>query len=599
MPFDGMVMSAVRHELAAALIGSRIDKIYQPGREEIHLTVHRPGAREKIVFCANALLARVHLTGVTKENPSSPPVFCMVLRKHLEGARIVNVRQPGLERVLIFDLDARDELGRLTRKELICEVMGKHSNIILVDLVEGVIIDGIRRYSHAVSRHREVLPGRPYIAPPPQDKVDPSDMPEEDFFKLLLNEDLGSKVTELLQKKLQGLSPLLAREITHRSGLKLDIKLEFCGQHELRALWQNTVKISLQVRQGEFSPTLVLDSEGFPVEFGAFELTVFQKNKKVTGTMNQVCDNYYKGKELQLQLDAEKNSLNSVLKKETARLEKKLALQGKSIKEAREAEIYRVQGELITANIYLLEKGQEEAVLEDFYNPGSWLTIKLNSHLTPSENAQHNFKKYSKAKNTLLAAREHLQKTSEELDYFKSVETSVGLASSKLETQQIKQELAEQGYLKIVVKKVGAKNKPKGKKEVEKPQPLSLISSEGFTILVGKNNRQNDYLTLKMAKDEDIWLHTKDIPGSHVIIKTEGVQVPPATLEQAALLAAYHSRARNSQNVPVDYTKKKYVNKPNGAKPGYVIYREQKTLFINPSQEEAQALLAGEAQQKL
>lgn len=587
MPYDGLVLSAIRQELIQELINGRIDRIYQPSHLEINLIIHRPGGRLRLLLSAHPEHARVHLTDRVRENPTSPPLFCMVLRKHLEGGRIRGIQQPGLDRVLVLQVQGRDELGEICLKELICEIMGRHSNIILVDSDTKQIIDAIKRYSHAVSRYREVLPGREYIPPPEQHKLNPLELKEEVFRAAVLNEHLETSVVNILQRCLDGISPVMAREIIYRAGLAEDLILDQCGEYELRILWQALEQIALPAARGEFQPALVLDRQGEPRDFAAFDLTQFHSLTRKSGPMNLLVDLFYASKEEQEKRESQRQSLLSMVRREMGRLCKKLSLQEKSLARAEQAEKLKLYGELLTANLYRLQKGASQVTLENFYDPaGRPVTIPLDPRLSPVENAQAYFKKYIKAKNTREEARAWAEQSKGELEYLQGVETAIGQAATLQELAEIRQELEEQGYLKAAPR---AKEK---KKEPEKPRPLTFISNDGFTILVGQNNKQNDYLTTRLARDEDIWLHTKEIPGSHVIIRTNGQAVPPATLQEAAVLAAYYSRARESQNVPVDYTSRKNVSKPRGARPGYVIYTGQRTLTANPDKEQVESLKA-------
>lgn len=574
-------MAAVGSELKNKLIGARIEKIYQPLKEELAITVSKPKERYKILISANATHARIHTTTNNKSNPSAPPLFCMVLRKHLEGGRILDVTQPGLERVLHLKIDTRDELGRPATKTLVVEVMGKHSNIILVDDQSNNIIDGIKRYSHAISRHREVLPGREYLAPPEQQKNSPLGLTEEHFFQLLTQSNLDAKLTDILLSTFDGFSPRMCQEVVYRCNLPLDLTLNHCGEYELRLLWQNFHAISSTLDKGEFAPSLVFNRDGTPKDFAAFELTQFKNQKIVHGEMNQLLDNFYTHKDFQLQLQAKKQSLLTILNRDLSRLKNKLPKYQKSLDEADRGEDYRIYGDLITAHVYQLEKGMSEVELENYYDPElKKITVPLDKQKTPAQNAQSYFKKYVKAKSTLEAVTEQLTQAKEELSYLESVDNAIRQSTTLDNLDEIKAELAAQGYLKQEEKKGSKKDKKR-----DKPQPMQFTSSDGLIILVGKNNRQNDYLTMRYAKEDDLWLHTKDIPGSHVIIRTEGREVPNQTLEEAAILAAYHSKAKQSKQVPVDLTYVKHVHKPNGAKPGMVIYENQQTVFITPDED--------------
>lgn len=579
MPFDGLVLASVVCELNQTIIGSRIDKIYQPKKEEIHLLMNTPKGKLRLLLCANAFMPRVHWTFMPKENPTSPPVFCMVLRKHLEGGRILAVKQIGLDRVLHIEIDTKDELGQKAKKTLICEIMGKHSNIILIN-EKKEILDGIRRYNHTLSRYREVLPGRIYLNPPPQNKRSVLEMEEEEFCQILLNNPLEQKTAKIIQKEFDGLSPLMAKEIIHRAGIDFKTPLELCGIHELRSIYLSLRQIMQQAKENIFNPCLVRENSKHLLDFSAFNLTFYADKEIITGQMNDLLDKYYQEKQTEEELRQKKQAITTVISREIGRLEKKFHLQKESILKAENKEEYKVAGNLITANIYKLKKGDTVALVENYYEEGSPLCeIPLKPQFTPSENAQWQYKKYNKAKFTLEKAQIQAKLSHDELIYLLGVESSLNLAENLNEVNQIRQELIKEKYLK-------SNEKPnKVKKVKEKPRPLRFTSSSGLTIWVGKNNQQNDYLTLKMAKEQDIWLHTKDIPGSHVIISLENKELDDLSLEQAAILAAYFSKSQNSTKVPVDYTFKKYVQKPSGAKPGLVIYTNQKTIYVNPQEE--------------
>ncbi|CCO07200.1 Rqc2 family fibronectin-binding protein [Desulforamulus hydrothermalis] len=587
MAFDGLVMAAVARELADILTGGRVEKIQQPGPGEIIMTVHtREQGRRKLLLSADARDARVHLTESNHINPLTPPVFCMVLRKHLEGGRIRQVSQAGLERVLQFSVDSRDELGRPGEKLLICEVMGKHSNILLVDPNSNTIVDGIHRYSHAVSRYREVLPNRPYLPPPEQAKLDPRSLTEEQFSNEVLHSDESARLADVLLQKIAGIGPQTCREMVFRAGLPLDFRVEHCGAYELRQLWQQIQLLGQMLQEGRFSPTLLLDRRGQPLAFAAQDLTHIKAHHKETGSMSSILDRYYEKLHERRLLENYRQSLWQTVRREITRLKKKTALYEKSLAEAAKADNYRIYGELLTAYLYQLEQGPEARVI-NFYDPaGSELTIPLDPTLTPAQNAQAYFKKYLKAKNTREAVHSQLTQTATELSYLEGVETALLQASDIEALKEVRSELEEQAYLKPQ-KQPG---RHKTKKEQQLPQPLSFKSSDGYPIIVGKNNKQNDYLTFKLAADHDIWLHAKEIPGSHVIIRCprDLEAVPEQTLLEAAALAAWFSKGRQAGKVPVDYTRRRHVWKPKGAKPGMVLYDNQKTLYVAPAEEPAE-----------
>ncbi|GAB6157360.1 NFACT RNA binding domain-containing protein [Desulfotomaculum varum] len=586
MAFDGLVMAAAARELADILTGGRVEKIQQPGSSEIIMTVHtREQGRRKLLLSADARDARVHLTESNHINPLTPPIFCMVLRKHLEGGRIRQVRQTELERVLQFSVDSRDELGRPGEKLLICEIMGKHSNILLVDPSSNTIVDGIHRYSHAVSRHREVLPNRPYLPPPQQAKQDPRSLTEEQFQTEILHSDDSALVADVLLQKIAGIGPQTCREMVARAGLPLDFRVEHCGEYELRQLWQQVRQLCQMLQEGSFTPTLLLDRRGQPLAFAALDLSHIKAHHKETGSMSSILDRYYEKIQKARLLENYRQSLWQTIRREMTRLKKKIALYEKSLADAARADNYRLYGELLTAYLYQLEQGPEARVI-NFYDPdGSELTIPLDPTLTPAQNAQAYFKKYLKAKNTREAVHSQLTQSASELSYLEGVETALLQASEIEDLKEVRSELEEQAYLKPQ----SQQGRHKTKKEQQRPQPLSFKSSDGYTILVGKNNKQNDYLTFKLAADHDIWLHAKEIPGSHVIIRCpRDLEVPEQTLFEAAALAAWFSKGRQSGKVPVDYTRRRHVWKPKGAKPGMVLYDNQKTLYVTPAEEPAE-----------
>lgn len=590
MPYDGLVLAAVCHELNTKLAGGRIEKIYQPLKAELALLISKPQARYRLLISANASVARIHLTENNKPNPAIPPLFCMVLRKHLEGGRLRQITQQSLERILHLEVDTWDELGQPVVKTLIIEIMGKHSNIILVENLPDKnykILDGIKRYSHAVSRHREVLPGRTYLAPPRQDKVSPLNLTEERFFALVTSADIDTKLTDILLKTFTGFSPRMCREVLYRSGLALDLPLDHCGEYELRLLWQYFSNICSDLQQGNFTPMLVYNADQSVLDFAAFNLTQYAAYQTLSGEMNPLLDRFYTQKDYQQQMQAKSQSMLTIIKRASSKLRKKLVKHQQSLATANRGDDWRIYGELLTANMYRLKQGLDQIELENLYHPEQVkITITLNPRLTPAENAQAYFKKYVKSKNTLKAVNEQLIQARQELDYLEGVETALHLAKKLSDLTEIQTELIAQAYLKPPAeKKQSHKSKKKASSRPDKPQPLVYRSDEQFNISVGKNNRQNDYLTQRLAQPDDLWLHTKEIPGSHVVIHTNGKKIPDNIIKRAAQLAAFHSKARQSSNVPVDYTYVKYVRKPKGAKPGFVIYDHQKTIIVNPSEQ--------------
>lgn len=682
MAFDGLALAAVCRELADRLTGGRVNKIYQPEKEEIILHIRAPGRRQsagscspedsrvpgegcslenshdpvkscsledshgpgdtagqnlRLVISAHAQRARIHLTAGRKDNPQAPPMFCMLLRKYLEGGRLIRVEQPGLERICRLYFEVYDELGRQSEKALVVEIMGKHSNIILLDPAANTILDGIKRYTHATSRYREVLPGREYIAPPSQGKHPPGKLDLDTFQELLLGEPEDTPVVKALLRHIDGLSPESCREVLFLADLSEDLPIDSCGQYEYGRLWQVLRGIGEMAETGRFTPALVRDSFGKAVAFSALDLRQFGNLPKEHGTMNDILETYYTERRLAETIGQKKHHLEQVVAGELNRLEKKLSVQDDVLAQAAEAETYRLYGELLTANMFRLEKGMASVSLPNYHDPRQGeITIPLDLRFTPSQQVQHYFRRYHKAKTGARLAAEYRESILEELRYLESVRTELDQAASIQDLAEIKVELGEEGYIKRysspgepgkggIIRKTGrqgsgksgaggksgfkgqpgvkgkfnAKGKSGAKEKAGVPQelsqPLQFTVFGGYLVLVGKNNRQNDRLTLKTARPEDLWFHVKDQPGSHVILSCHGKDSPPerAVLE-AAQLAAWHSRARNSGQVPVDYTQRRHVHKPRGAKPGMVIYEQQRTLYITPDETLVQQL-AGQA----
>jgi len=584
MSFDGLVMSAVKAELQEKLIGGRIEKIYQPLAGELTIMVHNNKEKFRLLLSADARDARVHLTHTVKENPLTPPMFCMVLRKHLEGSRIIAIEQLGLERVLKITADALDELGRMTEKHLLCEVMGKHSNIILVDSRSNVILDGIKRYSYGTSRHREVLPGRQYVPPPETGKLSPPDVDEDTFRHAVWAPEEEYPVDKLILQKFEGFSPQTCREIAVRAGLDPEQSSQGLGELDLQRLWGAFRQIIECVYTGSFTPVLCFNA-GRPTAFSAVRMSRFTDLNCKTGTMNDVLDEFFSTRDKQERLRRAAAELLKVIKNELKKVQKKISIHQEILSKTVDSEKLKITGELITANIYQIPARAKTVELIDYYDPSAkTVAVELDPQLTAAANAQAYFKRYSKARSGQAVAKTYVAEAAGELAYLESVFISVEQAEKMSDLLEIKAELIKEGYLKP------PQEPKKGRKTAASPEPEPIkfnVEVEnkdwGLQILVGRNNRQNDYLTLKLAMPDDLWLHVKDIPGSHVIVRNPQKNViPDHVIEQAASLAAYYSKARQSTKAPVDYTLRKHVRKPKGAKPGMVIYENQKTVYVEP-----------------
>lgn len=583
MPFDATVLTALKPELDR-LSGSRVLKVYQPARLELVLTLRLEGENVRLLLSAHPERARLHITTRPQANPLTPPAFCMYLRRHLEGARLTGVRRPPGERIVGLKFEGRDELGERVQLELIAEIMGKHSNIILVSNASGLILEAIKHVMEEVNRFREVLPGLPYRNPPTLEKPLLEDLTELAFYSKLQAQK--NEVAKALVGTVAGFSPLLAREVVARAGLDEKLNVKEASRADLEKLWQALTELRDQIVNGRWSPTVYLSPEGQVLEVAPFPLTLLGAFPRETfPTMSAALDFFYAKKEEEERFTTTRQNLLSWLKRAQERVEKKLGLHLETVREASSSEKYRHFGELLLANAYRIPAGAPEVELED-WETGAPVRIPLDPRLTPAQNAQVYFRRFAKAKKTLLAAREQAARDREELNYLESVALALEEAEDLADLEEIKAELEKEGYLK----------KPEANRAgrpVQQPrsQPLTFYSSAGWTILVGRNNRQNDRLTLRQAQPEDLWFHVKDIPGAHVVVRCPDGKLPPEeTIYEAAFLAAYYSRARHSSQVPVDYTQCRHVRKPAGARPGLVFYDHQRTLYVTPAEEKIKAL---------
>ncbi|HHW66758.1 MAG: hypothetical protein PWP07_1916 [Epulopiscium sp.] len=587
MALDGIVISNIVYELKKLLLGGRIDKIYQPESDEIVLHTRGKGSSYRLLLTSHSNHPRLHITNHNKKNPESPPMFCMLLRKHLSGGKIVDVIQPDFERIVEFHIESLNEMGDLCIKKLIIEIMGRHSNIILTDS-DNRILDSIIHVSKDKSSVREVLPGRIYVRPPSQDKLNPLLVPDNDFGKFLKGTN-GTKLQQAIYKSFSGISPVVASEICYRAHLDPSLYLEELTDENRNALSNVMQHLFSLIKNNSFTPQIILHpNTNEPVDFSSIEMTQFLDYKKQSfDSISEVIELYYAEKDNLSRIKQKSNDIHKIIQNNLERCYKKKDLQLQKLKEVSDREYLRVYGELITANIYAISKGMNSFETINFYEEEQPLvTIPLDPMLTPSENAQLYFKQYNKAKRTHLALIEQLKQTEEEIQYLESLLTATESSTDESDINDIRYELKEQGYIKM--------RNPKQSKNQVKSKPLHFYSSDGFDIYVGKNNRQNDELTLRFASPSDLWFHTKDIPGSHVIIKTQNKEVPHTTILEAANLAAFYSKAKTSSNVPVDYTLKKNVKKPNGAKPGMVIYDHYNTIYITPDKLKIKNLTAKE-----
>lgn len=583
MPFDGVVTKCVANELRELLVGSRVEKVYQPESDEIILYIRTRGSNYRLLLSANASYPRIHITEYQKENPMVAPAFCMLLRKHLVSGKITEVEFHDFERIITIHVESVNELDDLTVKKLVIEIMGRYSNIILLSS-ENRIMDSIKHVDFEVSRVREVMPGRQYSFPPSQDKVSPEHL---DISRLM--EDIanaGEKNVEgCLLDNIKGFSPVLCREICHRAGIDGKMAVSDLSGPLSAKLAGALEEVISDIRENNFNPCIIYDAKkgNSPADFHCLSMKLFN-SVRCNPSISSIIDDFYYEKDRVERLKQKKSDILKVLNNSMDRCRKKLSIQKETLKDMEDREKLRLYGELITANIYNIPRNIKKISLLNYYSEnGEYIEVPLDEHLLPQENAQRYFKRYAKAKSTYTFTSQQLEESQKELDYLESVLQLLENCNTLQEIDEIRQELAEQGYA-AYGKKGGAK-----KKEKASP-PLRFRSSDGFDIFVGKNNKQNDQLTLKTASSNDIWLHTQKIPGSHVIIKKSQQVIPESTLLEAAMLAAYHSKAKLSSGVPVDFTEVRNVKKPPGAKPGMVIYENFKTIIVTPDENEVKKL---------
>lgn len=570
MAFDGITIANIVSELNHTIVGGKINKIAQPEADELMITVKNNRTQYRLFLSASASLPLIYLTGENKQGPLTAPNFCMLLRKHIGSARILSVTQPGLERILLFELEHLNELGDICRKKLIVEIMGKHSNIIFCQ-EDDTIIDSIKHISANMSSVREVLPGRTWFIPHTQDKMDPLSMSREAFTETVFGKNLP--VFKAVYTSLTGFSPLIAEELCVRSGIDPKRQAQELEETEKETLWQTMDNLVDRIRRQDFSPVIVYQEEE-PLEFAAFPLTKYQDQKSVSyESISQVLESYYSMKNKITLIRQKSADLRRIVTTAIERTSKKYELQQKQQKDTEKKEKYRIYGELLNTYGYHLEEGARSLEALNYYT-NEMITIPLDEHLSAAENAKKYFDRYTKLKRTEEALNELLEETRSDLEHLESIRTSLDIALDEDDLVEVREELMEYGYLR--------RKGSSGKKKKIVSRPFHYRSSDGFDIYVGKNNFQNDELSFKFASGNDWWFHAKGQPGSHVIVKSNGEELPDRTFEEAARLAAFYSKGRQAPKVEIDYTQKKNLKKPNGAKPGFVIYHTNYSMIAEP-----------------
>ncbi len=576
MALDGIFLRQVKNEIEKEAVSMRVEKVHQPSKEELVLVLRGRNGQRKLLLSARANSPRIHFTSHAPENPKTPPMLCMLLRKHLTSAMITAFRQVDSDRILFIDFDSTNEIGDKVSLSLVIEIMAQHSNIILINS-DGIIIDALKRVDLTTSSVRQILPGLTYALPPKQFKLDLFEESSDKICERILsfkNKNLSSAVLS----SIEGISPVISREIA----FSVSDTDEFCS--EITELQKTELKNVIEkfqdiIKTDKALPYIVEDENSRPVDFAFAEIKQYGSVRQCVReeSFSSLLDRFYYERDRLERTKQRSDDLYKKLNSLVQRISKKINLQTAELSECADRETLRINAELISANLYRLDKGVSFYEIENYYDENKLIRIKADPALSPNGNSQKYFKEYRKAKTAEKMLTELIEKNKEELLYVESVLDELSRADGEDEINEIRRELQENGYLKS--KQNSSKNKsPKSL------SPKKFVSDDGFTILVGRNNLQNDKLSLKTARGNDMWLHTQKIHGSHVIIVSDGKEISDLAIEQAAVIAAYNSKARFSSQVPVDYTPVKNLKKPNGAKPGFVIYHVYNTLFVKPDE---------------
>lgn len=583
MALDGAFLRHIKCELEDNALGSKVDKIYQPNRDELVFFLRSRSGIRKLLLSVRANSARINFTEQIPENPKEPPMLCMLLRKRLVGARLAGIRQPQLERLLCFDFETINELGDEITLTLVAEIMGRYSNVILVD-EKGKIVDALKRVDASMSSERLVLPGIPYQLPPPQDKLCLLTTDVREIADRVCAQQAGVSLSKALLSVLQGVSPIVCREVQHRTARGADVRVGEMTPELKERLVFFLGRLAEIVKNADGTPFMAVNPQKKPVDFTFFAPQQYGTAAIVSqkGSFSELLDDFYGERDRIERMHVRSQGILKVLTTASERLSRKINAQQADLERCAKKEELRMCGDLLNANLYRLKENVPYVDLPNFYEEGQpTVRIKLNPALTPSQNAQRYYKEYRKAKTAEEVLAVQIREAKQELAYLDTVFEELSRATGERDLAEIRAELEEQGYIRV---QRGAK------KQSQTRGAMEFRSTDGFRILVGRNNRENDVLTLKMAKKNDLWFHTKNIPGSHVVLFLEGKKPTQRAIEEAAMLAACFSRGRDSSNVAVDYTEVRHVSKPQGSKPGMVIYVANKTIFAVPDREAAEKL---------
>lgn len=581
MALDGIVLNHMVNELKEKLIGSQILKINQPEKEELNFILRQGREQYRLLLSADAGMPRLYLTEEAKENPITPSAYVMLLRKYLQNGKIIDIRQAGTERIITFHISHYNEMGDLSEKRLIIEIMGRHSNIILID-ENDKILESIKRIGANISSVREVYPGKTYVLPPAQDKISPLEIESFEIFIQTLRNAAGHSLLDKIMKSFTGFSPLLADWLCQSAGFDGSLLFETLSDHDLEKIYQKLLLLNQEITEHTGKAYIILDSNGGYRDFHTCLVLRPSGNFKETESLSLLLDSFYVTKAKQTRLHQRSADLRKLLQNLIERCAKKLDLQEQQLKDTRNMEKFQIKGELLMAYQYQLPEKADKVTVFNYYTDKEQ-ELSLDPAKTIQENAKLCFEKYNKKKRTQIAVSRQLEKTKQELAHLESIAYAVESAESFEDFQVIRKELQDAGYIKkSAVKSWQGKKAPKKQKITGLP-PYHYVSDEGFHFYVGRNNEQNEELALRFANNNDWWFHVKGIPGSHVIVKLTGTELSDKGFEQAAALAAYYSKGREHKKVEVDYTKVKELNKPNGSPLGYVIYHQNYSMVITPS----------------
>ncbi len=570
MAFDGITVAALVHELNETLIEGRIYKIAQTEADELMLTFKANKSQYKLLLSVNASLPLIYFTDTNKPSPMTAPNFCMLLRKHINNGRIVSITQPGLERIVDFEIQHLDELGDIKRKHLIVELMGKHSNIIFTD-DNNMIIDSIKHITAVMSSVRQVLPGKPYFIPETLEKTNPLTATKDEFLDIVFSKPMS--LSKAIYTSYTGISPIIAESLCYENKLDSSIPANSLVLGDRNLIWISFYQMINKIKTRIFSP-IIYEKNGKPKDYSALPLSVYPDCSSTPYiSMSILLEDFYSKKNLYTRMRQKSSDLRRIVSTALERDRKKYNIQLKQMKDTEKKDKYKVYGEILTAYGYSIETGAKKFNTENFYT-GEPISIPLDETLTPIENANKYFEKYSKLKRTKEALTDIIKSTKASIDYLETINVSIDIATTEHDLKAIRQELIQTGYIKY--------KKTNAKKEKILSKPLHFISSDGFDIYVGKNNIQNEELTFKIATGNDWWFHSKTFPGSHVIVKSNNQELPDRTFEEAAKLAAHYSKGQSQDKVEIDYIQKKHIKKVAGAMPGFVIYHTNYSMNISP-----------------